>query len=379
MSGWCPRCDAVTAADGSCPECGTPLVSVGRRAPGQPRPTELGASAEVSAEAAGPPSARLRVAVAVAAVVLIGLAFVAGRSTGHGPARAAVPTTAPTATTEAGAAPLAERRLDWRAGPVRGITVTALSVRRIAADDTNSDDAGQLSLQVQGLPAGRRLLALQGMELLDTGGGVFAGPDESPVAGTRAVLVQPAGQAGTYLVNLGPTPGVDTLARITLRGVVLSQPPSGRNRIELDTGGPWPARPPLRAVEPAADSVAIDLSPLRLQGFQGGAATARLPLEVAGVLVGGGRTVVTLRLGTLPGFAPGEIPRVFSQQVGAFPVSARLLAGDRVVCDRTTMFGESPDSAPLVVVDCPTAPVPRLAVEFGAGVQDVPFGVTLPA
>jgi len=378
VSGWCPRCDEVRAGDGACPDCDTPLVSVERPAPGQPHPAEPAAT-EVSAVAEGPPSARLRVAVVVAAVVLTGLAFVAGRGTGRGPARAAVPATVPTATTAPETEPLAQRRLDWRAGPVHGITVTALSVRRIAGEDPNSDDAGQLTIRVQGLPAGRRLLAVQGLELLDTGGGMFAGPADSPVAGTRAALVRSTGQAGSYVVDLGPTPGVDTLGRITLQGVLLSRSSSSRNRIELDTRGPWPAGPPLRVVEPATDTVTIDLAPLRLEAFQGGAESARLPLEVAGVFVGGGRTVVTLRLGTLPGFAPGEIPRAFSQQVGAFPVSVRLLAGDRVVCDRTTMFGESPDSVPLVVVDCPAAPAPRLAVELGAGAQNVPFRVTLSA
>jgi len=42
------------------------------------------------------------------------------------------------------------------------------------------------------------------------------------------------------------------------------------------------------------------------------------------------------------------------------------------------MFGEGPESAPLVVVDCPTAPAARLAVEVGAGVRTVPFLATLP-
>jgi hypothetical protein len=375
VSGWCPRCDAVRAADGACPECGTPLVRLEREPQAPPRPAEP--VAEVSAVLEAPPSARLRVALAVAAVVLTGLAFVAGRGTGRTAPRAA-PATAPATTIGSEPAPLAQRRLDWQARPVRGVTFSALSLRRVSGGDPNGDDVGQLTIRVQGLPAGRLLLGLQGLELLDVGGGVFASPEERAVAGTQAALVERTGPEGTYVVDLGPTPGVDTLARIRLEGIVLSRPASSRSRVELDTSGSWPARPPLRAIEPADDSVTVDLSSLNLSDFAGGELKG-LPLQVAGAFVGAGRAVVALRIGGLPGIPPSQTPQVLGRQAGEIPVSARLLAGDRVVCERTAMLGQGPDGAPVVAVACPTTPAPKLAIELGAGVQTAPLRATLPA
>jgi hypothetical protein len=376
MTGWCPRCDAVRAADGACPECGTPLVSVERRPKRRPDPAEP--VVEVGAVAEGPAGARLRVALAVAAVVLTGLAFVAGRSIGHQAPRAA-PATVPTTTAAPAAQPAAQRTLGWPARPARGITFTAVSLRRIASGDPSGDDVGQLTIRVQGLPAGRRLLGLQGLELLDLGGGVFASPDEHPVASQPAALVQPTGQDGTYVVDLGPTPDVDTLAQIKLQSLLLSQPPSSRNRIELDSGGSWPAKPPLRAIGPAADTVSIDLGGLNLR-LAGGGNLDRLPFQIAGAFVGGGRAVVALRSGSAFGTAPDDVPRLLSESTGgAFPVSARLLAGNHVVCERTAMFGPAPDASPLVVLDCPTAPAAHLAVELGAGAQPIALRAALPA
>jgi hypothetical protein len=376
MTGWCPRCDAVRAADGACPECGTPLVSVERRPKRRPDPAEP--VVEVGAVAEGPAGARLRVALVVAAVVLTALAFVAGHSIGHQAPRAA-PATVPTTTTEPAAQPSAQRTLGWPARPARGITFTAVSLRRIASGDPSGDDVGQLTIRIQGLPAGRRLLGLQGLELLDLGGGVFASPDEHPVAGQPAALVQPTGQGDTYVVDLGPTPDVDTLAQIKLQSLLLSQPPSGRNRIELDSGGSWPAKPPLRAIEPAADTVSIDVGALNLRVPAGGYID-HLPFQIAGAFVGGGRAVVALRSGSVSGAAPDDVPRLLSESTGgAFPVSARLLAGNRVVCERTAMFGPAPDASPLVVLDCPTAPAAHLAVELGAGAQPIALRAALPA
>ncbi|HZD69496.1 MAG TPA: hypothetical protein VFA45_11460, partial [Actinomycetes bacterium] len=298
--------------------------------------------------------------------------------TGHGPPRvAAAVTTTTTAPPEA--VPQAQRTLGWRTRPAHGITVTALSVQRIVGGDPNGDDVGQLTIAVQGVPAGR-LLGLAGLELLDLGGGVFAtASEERPLAGTNAAPVRAAGQAGTYVVDLGPTPGVNTLASIRLQGLVLSQPPSGRTRIELDTGGRWPSVAPLRVVEPSSDAVAVDLHGLRLRTF-GGTQVGALPLLVAGAFVGAHRAVVAFRLGSLFGGEANEAngsPQVFTRQVGDFPVSARLLAGDRVVCERTVRFGQSPDGESLVVIDCPVAPAARLAVELGAGAQTIPLHATL--
>jgi hypothetical protein len=372
MSGWCPRCDAVTTGDGTCPECGTPLVRVDP--PTVPEQRQGEPAIEVSSVVEGPPRARLRVAVAVAAVVLIGLAFVAGRGSGHGPPRTAAAVTTPSTTEAPQTAPQGQRNLGWRARAGQGITVTALSVRRIAGGDPGGDDIGQLTIRVEGIADGR-LLGLVGLELLDLGGGVFASAEERPLAGTSAVPVRPAGQPGTYLVELGPTPGVDTLDRITIRGLMLSQAPSSRNRIELDTGGSWPAAPPLRAIDAAIDSVDIDLGGLRLPTF-GGAQVSALPLRVAGAFVGGRRAVVALRLGRL-GNSIDASPQIFQRQIGPFPVSGRLLAGSKVLCEHTTLFGQGPDSEPLVVVDCPAAPAARLAIELGAGTQTLSLPVTL--
>jgi hypothetical protein len=380
--GWCPRCDALRASGDDCQECGTPLVSVERPARERSEPAE--SVAEVNAVTEGSPRARLRVALAVAAVVLIGLAFVAGRGTGHGTRRAATAvTSAPTATTGAAAeaAPAAHRALGWRSRAAGGITVTALTLDRIAGGDPNGDELGLLTIRVQGLPAGRQLLGLLGLELLDVGGGVFAGPEERGIGGVRAAQVRPAGQEGIYTVNLGPTPGVDTLARIRLDGVLLSQPPGTRSRIDLDTTGPWPAAAPLRAVEPAVDTLTVDLSSLNLPARGPRDAQLRsLPLQVAGAFVGARRAVVALRLGNLPNTPASDAPQAVTRQVGSFPVSVRLVSGSRTLCERTSIFGEGrPDSAPMVVVDCSTAPVTQLAVELGAGIQTVPFLASLPA
>jgi hypothetical protein len=373
VRGWCPRCDAVRTADGGCPECGTPLVSM------EPEPRahpHAAPAAEAGAVVEAPPNARLRVALVVAAVVLIGLAFVAGRGTGRAPPRAA-PVTSPATTAGSAATPLGQRRLDWRAHPVRGITFSALSLRRVVSGDPSGDDVGQLVIRVQGLPARRQLLALQGLELQDVGGGLFANPDEHAVAGTRAVLIEPTGQEGVYVVNLGPTPGVDTLASIKLEGIVLSSPSSGANRIELDTSGPWPAGPPLRTVEPVADSVTIKLS--SLGPSSPGRGDADLRLQVVGAFVGAGRAVVAVQAGSPPGAPPSQIPPVFSRQAGAIPISARLLAGGRVVCDRTTMLGGGSDDTSLLTVACPTAPAAKLALELGAGAETTALRATLHA
>jgi hypothetical protein len=374
VTGWCPRCDAVRTADGDCPECGTPLVRMEPEA--QARTHAALPAAEAGTVAEAPPNARLRVALVVAAVVLIGLAFVAGRGTGRTAPRAAR-VTAPATTAESTVAPLGQRRLDWQAQPVRGITLSALSLRRVTSGDPGGDDVGQLTIRVRGLPAGRQLLALQGLELQDVGGGVFANPEERAVAGTRAALVEPTGQEGVYVVDLGPTPGVDTLASIKVEGIVLNRPSSGANRIELDTSGPWPARPPLRTIAPAADSVTINIS--SLGPSSPGRGDADLRLQVVGAFVGGGRAVLAVQAGSPPGAPPSQIPPVFSRQAGAIPISARLLAGDRVVCERTTMLGGGADGIPLLTVACPTAPAAKLALELGAGAEATQLRARLPA
>jgi hypothetical protein len=50
-----------------------------------------------------------------------------------------------------------------------------------------------------------------------------------------------------------------------------------------------------------------------------------------------------------------------------------------VVCERTSVFGQPPENALLVAMQCPTAPAPRLAVELGAGAQSLALGAALPS
>jgi hypothetical protein len=371
MRGWCPRCDAVREAEGTCPECQAPLVELDER-PVRPaaRPAEEAAT-EVSAVAEAPPRGRLRVALAVAALVLVGLAFVAGRSTGGSAASAQRSPSATTQTTTPQAVEL-QRQLGWRSKPSNGVRVEAVSLSRIPNDTVNgdvqtSDNAGSLTLRVDGLANGQRLLGITGLHLVDAGGGVFAEPDSRQIGGVEAVPVQAAGPAGGYLVDLGPTPSVETLASIEIDDLLVSASTAGRGKVGLNTGGSWPARPPLRAVDPTTSS--LNLPVARVDGGSGG---STLPLRVASALVGAGRAVVVLSLAD----TEGEVGR----ELGAFPVSVDVRDGKRVVCSRQTMIGQGqPQLSPLLVVDCPTSPAPSLTVELAAGVDAVRVGANLKA
>jgi hypothetical protein len=369
MSGWCPRCDAVRVADGTCPECQASLIDLDER-PIRPAAEREEGATELTSVAAQPPRGRLRVAVTVAAVVLVGLAFVAGRSTGGAPARTAPRSTSATTTTSAPAAAELQRQLGWRGKPSNGIGVEAVSITRIPTDTVNGDAStgdsfGTLTLRVDGLKPGRRLLGITGLRLIDSGGGVFAEPDSLQVGGVLAVPVQTTGQAGRYQVGLGPTPAVDTLDRIELEDLLVSAPLGDRGRVELPTGGAWPARAPLRAVEPAAGSVTVPVA--RADGGSGD-----LQLRVDSAFVGAGRAVVVLS------FAQGEAPA--GRDVGAFPVTANVRAGERQVCSRLTVIeAGGAQVSPLLVIDCPTSPAPLLTVELGAGVEVLRFGASLSA
>ncbi len=363
MSGWCPRCDEVRPGSGTCPECGATLIAMDHRQPVPHVRTEEPV-AEVGAVVEAPPRARLRVALAVAAVVLVGLAFIAGRGTGRAAPRTASRAAAAPTTTSPSAVEQ-QRQLGWRSGLVHGVSLEVVSVSRTPSDDPNSDNLGELAIRVDGLDPGRRLLGIGGLRLLDSGGGVFATPDQHPVGGVAAVLVQPPDQDGSYLVDLGPTPAVETLASIEVKDLLVSAPPSARHRLELPSDGPWPARPPMRPVTPPQGSVTVAVPPVP---GGNGSATLGLPLRVTTAFVGAGRAVVVLtsEAASLP------------PDVGAFPVSARLLAGDRVACSRVTVYdGGSSQPSPLLVVDCRMAPTARLAVELGAGVDAVQLDAKL--
>jgi len=184
---------------------------------------------------------------------------------------------------------------------------------------------------------------------------VFAAPDSSAIDGVDAVPVRPASQAGRYLVDLGPTPSVETLDSIEFAGLLLSASADGRGRVELPSGGAWPTRPPLRAIEPGAGSVNVPLT--RANG-----SFATFPLRVASAFVGAGRAVVVLSFDA----------DIATRDVGIFPLSANLREGKRLVCSRQTFLGQGrAQVSPLLVVDCPTSPAPSLTVELAAGVDVV--------
>lgn len=362
MRGWCPRCDAVREAEGACPECQAPLVDLDDRPPAPAAVAERReAASEVAGEVEQPARNRLRVALAVAAVVLVALAFVAGRSTGG----TAAPAAAPTGTTTTTAPPVAElqRQLGWRSRTVGGVGVEAVSISRGPVDarngdTTGSDNTGLLTLQVDGLQAGRRLLAVSGLRMVDSGGGVFAEPDTVRFEGVEAVPVQFTPRADRYVIDLGPTPAVDTLDSIELGGLLLSATASDRSRVELPTAGAWPARPPTRAVEPTAGAVSVPIS--RADG-----GSDRLPLRVAGAFVGAGRVVVVLSL------PQGQGERDF----GALPVTADLRVGGRLICSRlNALQPQGTQVSPMLVIDCPASPAPSLTVDLGAGIQAVQLG-----
>jgi hypothetical protein len=363
MRGWCPRCDAVREADGTCPECQAPLVDLEQRPlPAAAIAERREAASEVAAEIQPPARSRLRVALAAAAVVLVGLAFVAGRSTGGA---AAPPAGAAASTTTTSAPPTAElqHQLGWHSKPVGGISVEALSINRGLVDTGNgdssgSDNSGLLTLRVNGLEPGRRLLAVSGLRLVDSGGGVFAEPETVQTDGGQAVPVKQSPQGDRYFIDLGPTPAVDTLDSIELGNLLLTATPSGRSRVELPTAGTWPARPPTRAVEPTASDVTVPVA-------RGDGSSDQLPLRVAGAFVGAGRVVVVLSF--QQGQAAGDL--------GTLPVTANLRAGRRLVCSRLSGFGPGgTQDSPMLVIDCPAKQAASLEVDLGAGIQSVQVG-----
>jgi hypothetical protein len=349
MRAWCPRCDAVRPGETTCPVCGTPLAALQQSRPAPP-------AAPPPVDASAPPAApsRLRVALAVTVLVLGGLAFVAGRSGARQAAPAAPATTTPaTSTTPEAGDNL--RELGWRAAPGRGPTLTAVSIRRIVTPERET--SAELTLRAEGLPPGQRLFALQGLRLLDLGGGVFSAPEEEPIGDQVGTPVAPTDDPTTYVVLTAPAPRLQSLARIEVDGLIVVRPRAAT--IGLDVGVPWPARPPLRAADPGSrDELTVTIP--------GGSATdqeRRLPVRVAAVLVGGGRAVVTLDARDL-----SEAFQAFPG--GSLPLSAELRAGGRALCDRTVLL-RSGDIRSMfgMVLACPTRPVPRLEVAVGAGVQ----------
>jgi hypothetical protein len=367
MSGWCPRCDAVRDSEGTCPQCQAPLVELDDRPVRPPAKREEPAATEVGAVVEQPPRGRLRVALAVAALVLVGLAFVAGRGTGGAAATAQRSTSTSTTQTTTPPAVELERQLGWRSRPSDGVSVEVVSINRIPSDPANgaaadSDNSGSLSLLVHGLDGDRRLLALTGLRLVDSGGGEFAAPETMTIDGEEAVPARPSSQPDRYVIDLGPIPSVDTLQSIQFDGLLVSASADGGAQLRLASDGAWPARPPLRSVEPSPDSLDVPLA--RADG-----SSSSFPLRVASAFVGAGRVLVVLSFDE----------EIAGRDLGIFPVSASLRDGNRLVCSRQTIVGEGPSRvSPLLTVDCPASPATSLTVQVAAGVSAVPARAKLP-
>jgi hypothetical protein len=353
MRAWCPRCDAVRSGETACPVCGTPLATLddpaaATRQPDLPPPPEAPAPAAPS---------RLRIALAAATLVVAGLAFVAGRSVARPAARTASATPATSTTVpEPGAD---HRQLGWsaRAG---GLSITAVEASRLATEQRET--VAELIFRIQGVPDDQRVLALRGLRLLDSGGGVYASVDHRQVGREGGAPVEPVeGTPGTYRVVTGPAPRLSSLARIELAGLVTIRPRD--HSIPLDTSGPWPAGPRMRVIDPGPhDTVRVGLGSVGVQ-------EAALRLQVAAAFVRDGQALVVIDAAYGYRGVPGEI----------LPLGAELRAGDRVLCSRTSVLGEDTNQEFVqgIVLNCPTRQVPRLTVAIGFGATILPLDARL--
>ena len=356
MRAWCPRCDAVRPGETACPECGTPLATLGDQAAADGRP-ELPPPQEAPEPARRP--ARLRVALTAATVVVAGLAFVAGRSIAR-PAAPAAPAAATATSTTTAPEPGADRRqLRWTA-TAGGLAITAVEARRQATE--RGDTVAVITFRLRGLDAGQRVLALRGLELLDSGGGVFASVEQQQLGRDGGAPVEPVdGDPGAYRLATGPAPRLSSLARIQLQGLLVVGP---RDRtIALDTSGAWPPGPGLRSINPGPhDTVGIDSSGLSVQD-------PPLRLQVTSAFVRDGLALVVIDASSGFRGVPGEY----------LPLGAELRAGGKVLCLYTSLLGQSigQQSTQGIVLSCPTRPVPRLTVAVGGGARILPLHVTL--
>jgi hypothetical protein len=286
-----------------------------------------------------------------------GLACVAGRRIAlpAAPAAAAAPATSTTAPEP----DADQRRLGWtaRAG---GLTITAVDAGRLATE--RRETVASITFRVEGVPRDQRLLGLRGLTLLDSGGGVFASVDQRQFGREGGAPVLPVeGRQDTYRVVTGPAPRLSSLARIKLTGVVVVKPRD--QTIQLDTSGPWPPGPGMRAVNPGrGDAVLIGTGFFGQQEIQ-------LELRVNSVFVRDGLAMVLVDASSGYRGVPGEY----------LPIGAELRAGDRVLCSRSSVLGEdsAAQSVQGLVLSCPTRPVPRLTVAVGVGATMLPLEVTL--
>jgi hypothetical protein len=354
MRAWCPRCDAVRPGVTACPACGTTLATLDD--PGTAgHPPDL--PPPEAAAGPPPPRSRLRIALAAATLVVAGLAFVAGRSIARPAAPAA---TATPVTTTTAPDPGADRRpLGWRAS-AGGVTITALEARRLATE--RRETIAAITFRIQGVPGDQRVLALRGLRLLDSGGGVFATVDQRQFGSEGGAPVEAVdGEAGIYQVLTGPAPRLSSLARIELASVVAVQPRD--QTITIDTSGPWPTGPRMRAVAPSGrDSVGDDLGSEGVQFVE-------FELRVTSAFVRDGLAVVVIDASTGFRGVPGEL----------LALGAELRAGRQVLCARSSLLGEdgSQQSVQGLVLSCPTRQVPELTVAIGVGARAIPLEATL--
>jgi hypothetical protein len=206
------------------------------------------------------------------------------------------------------------------------------------------------------------VLALRGLRLLDSGGGVFATVDQRQFSGEGGAPVEAVdADAGIYQVLTGPAPRLSSLARIELTSVVTVRPRD--QTITIDTSGPWPAGPRMRPVAPSGrDSVGDDPG---AEGVQ----FREFELRVTSAFVRDGLAMVVIDASTGFRGVPGEL----------LALGAELRAGRRVLCARSSLLGEdsSQQSVQGLVLACPTRQVPELTVAVGVGASAIPLEATL--
>jgi len=397
MAAWCPRCDEVRpagkggASGGYCPECGAELADLERpRATGTAsRPAADPAADAVFPVSLQPPRSRLRAALLVTALALSGLGYVAGHAggprSGSG-TRGGGAAAATTASTQArsfqgpfqgpgrrgqqAAVTQPERRLlGWHAS-TGGANLTLDAIARSSdQNDTNSDATAVLTIRVDGLPAGQHLLGLQGLELLDAGGGVYATPAVATIGRQRGVPAHPdeSGSApGAYLVSLGPAPSTATLATVRVQALIVSRPPNVTVRLgNLPPG--------------AGQSATLQALPEGLHDH------LQVPLEVAPDL---GRNAATVELSAVFVSASRAVLAAtvdlngtgnFSGQEAVVAFTTGLLAGGREVCARTDLFSASQSEIPSITLDCPASltSAAQLSATFGSATTTVAFPRTI--
>jgi hypothetical protein len=210
---WCPRCDEVRAArpGAACPVCGRQLLALPAQRPGQPEPRRADRIAR-RLRALAPAAAAAGVAVLVLAVVAS--AFAAGRLTRTTPKApaAATATTSPRFLDEG---PETGRRdLNWEAQD-GGLTVRLRSLS-VGTGFT------RLELQVDGVPQGRGISALEGLRIRDGDGHDLLPGGE--LASIATAASRPGGRPGMDTeVVLDRALDIQAVASVELRGLTVAR------------------------------------------------------------------------------------------------------------------------------------------------------------